>query len=599
MSKQILNHKTFLGITTLNRLRTDLSRDRCFSYWGGAHADLVARNGFICDYNQYHFKDDEEGLWPLTPEVVTSIPTDERIDGVSEITLGSLVKSPISIFSDIRIFKDKAKVFSRTTLNITAYGGGRIIKAGNHRNINARCVVLIRRRKNGSLADFNKFIHDGLANHLSHHEDVIEVRSQVFIPWFKALRTIFSLARNEATEHQYHASIVIGAKDSIGLLSALAQVANHSNGIADHCSAIHAYSVAKTLINRVDGRATIPQLKPTAKPRLEPVRRVLPSPPERFSQLTGTTPFKMIEVLKSAVKKPEDVVSDKAGNIYYGGQGGKIYRYNPETESETLIADTAGRPLGLEYLPCGALLVCDAHRGLLKVGSDGHVETLVERVHGLPLRFCSNATASTNGTIWFTQSTHRYDFEHYQGAMIEHRGSGQLLRRDPDGQVHVLLDGLHFPNGITLDASEQSVIFAETDAYRLRRLWIQGPKTGQLEILADNLPGFPDNISRMQNGYFWVAMVTPRNKSLDRMGTMPGFLRKLIWCLPKFMMPKTVRTVWAMAFNEHGEILADMQGSMDNFFAATGVVETNGRLYMASVEADGIAVLDTPSIPKL
>ncbi|EOY5049679.1 hypothetical protein [Serratia marcescens] len=114
----------------------------------------------------------------------------------------------------------------------------------------------------------------------------------------------------------------------------------------------------------------------------------------------------------------------------------------------------------------------------------------------------------------------------------------------------------------------------------------------------DNMAGFPDNISRMQNGYFWVAMATPRNKSLDRLGTMPGFLRKLIWRLPKFMQPKAVRTVWAMAFNEGGAVLADMQGSADNFFTATGVVETNGRLYMASVEAGGIAVLDITSVPK-
>ncbi|SPZ64678.1 Gluconolactonase [Serratia quinivorans] len=598
MSKRILNQKKFLGITTFNWLRTDLARDACFAYWGGPHADLVSRNGFIRDYNQHHFNDDVAGLWPLTPEVVTSIPTDKRIDGVSEIILDSIIKLPLSIRSNRRIFKDKENAFCRTTLNMTTLGGGRVVKTGDYKNIYARCVVLIRRREHGSLSDFKRFIHNGLAHQLGLNANVIEVRSQVFVPWFKALWNAHSAAHNVAPEYQYHASIVIGANDNAGLLSALAQVASLNSEIAYHCSVIHAYSVANTLINRVNGRTTIPQLKPGAKPRLEPVRRVLSHPPERTYQPTGTTPFKMRGLLKSAVKRPEDVISDMAGNIYYGGKGGKIYRYDPETENETIIADTAGRPLGLEWLKCGSLLVCDAHRGLLKVRLDGHIETLVERVHGLPLRFCSNATASTDGTIWFTQSTNRYDFEHYQGAMIEHRGSGQLLRRDTNGQVHVLLDGLHFPNGITLDSSERSVIFAETDAYRLRRLWVKGPKAGCLEIFADNLPGFPDNISRMQNGYFWVAMVTPRNKRLDRMGTMPGFLRKLIWRLPKFMLPKTARTVWAMAFNDAGEVLADMQGSADNFFAATGVVETNGRLYMASVEADGIAVLDITSMPK-
>ncbi|BEL87439.1 SMP-30/gluconolactonase/LRE family protein [Serratia marcescens] len=598
MSKRILNQKNFLGITTLNWLRTDLARETCFAHWGGPHADLVSRNEFIRDYNQYHFNDDIAGLWPLTPEVVTDIPADKRIDGVSEIILDSIIRFPLSIRSIDRIFKDKKNVFCRKTLNMTTLGGGKVVKTGDYKNIHARCVVLIRRREKGSLGDFKRFIHDSLAHQLGLNNHVIEVRSQVFAPWFKAQWNAPDAAHGMPPEYKYHASIVIGANDNAGLLSALAQVASLNSEIAYYCSVIHAYSVANTLINRVDGRTTIPQLKPSAKPRLEPVRRVLPHPPERTYQPTGTTPFKVLELLKSAVKRPEDVISDMAGNIYYGGQGGKIYRYSLETENETIIADTTGRPLGLEWLKCGSLLVCDAHRGLLKVRLDGHVETLVERVHGLPLRFCSNATASADGTIWFTQSTNRYDFEHYEGAMIEHRGSGQLLRRDTDGQVHVLLDGLHFPNGITLDSSEMSVIFAETDAYRLRRLWVQGPKAGHLEIFADNLPGFPDNISRMQKGYFWVAMGAPRNKSLDRMGTMPGFLRKLIWRLPKFMMPKPTRTVWAMAFNEDGGIFADMQGNADNFFTATAVVETNGRLYMASVEADGIATLEITFMPK-
>lgn len=596
MSKIIKNHKNFIGITTLNYLRTDLARDDCFSYWGGPHAERVVRNGFIRDYSQYHFKDDAEGLWPLTPGVLTALPLERRIDGVSEIIFNSIFKVPGNIFSLRHVIKDQVNTFDIQLSNATTLCGGRIIKPGMNINIYARSVILIRRRKNISTADFKRYIHCEFANQLGLHKDTIEVRCQVFMPYFKSLWNKTGIAQDDDEDYQYHASIIIGAKDDIGLQSALTQVASTLSEVAYHCSAIHAYPVSNTLINRVDGRTTMPQLKSGEKPRLEPGFRFLPPPPERTFQSTGTIPFNAIELLPSAVKRPEDVISDEAGNIYYGGQGGKIYRYNLDARIETLIADTAGRPLGLEWQKCGSLLVCDAHRGLLRVTPDGHIEPLVTRVSGLPLRFCSNATASANGTIWFTQSTNRYDFEHYKGAMIEHRGSGQLMRRDPDGQVHVLLDDLHFPNGITLDAAEESVIFAETDAYRLRRLWVQGPKAGNLETIAENLPGFPDNISRMRNGYFWVAMVAPRNKSLDRMGTMPGFLRKLIWRLPTFMMPQPPRTVWTMAFNEHGEVVADMQGSVDNFFAATGCVETNGRLYMSSVEANGIAVLEITPI---
>ncbi|MBT2570775.1 SMP-30/gluconolactonase/LRE family protein [Planococcus sp. ISL-110] len=130
------------------------------------------------------------------------------------------------------------------------------------------------------------------------------------------------------------------------------------------------------------------------------------------------------------------------------------------------------------------------------------IETLVQYVDGVPLRFCSNAAAATDGTIWFTESSNRYDFEQYTGALMEDRPSGRLFRRDPGGRVEVVLEGLHFANGLTLSSDEQAVIFAETDGYRLNRIWIRGTNAGKREFLAANLPGFPDNITRLQDGKF-------------------------------------------------------------------------------------------------
>ncbi len=66
-------------------------------------------------------------------------------------------------------------------------------------------------------------------------------------------------------------------------------------------------------------------------------------------------------------------------------------------------------------LPDGRLLVCDARRGLLCVDPDsGDVESLTQYVDTVPLRCYASATA--DGTIWFTEPTTRFDFEHYCGA---------------------------------------------------------------------------------------------------------------------------------------------------------------------------------------
>ena len=119
---------------------------------------------------------------------------------------------------------------------------------------------------------------------------------------------------------------------------------------------------------------------------------------------------------------------------------GRILRIDPERSLEETIADTGGRPLGLEVLWDGHLLICDAQKGLLRLDPEtGVIETLVQYVDGVTLRFCSNAAAARDGTIWFTESSSRYDFEQYTGALMEHRPSGLLFSRDPDGCVEIVL----------------------------------------------------------------------------------------------------------------------------------------------------------------
>lgn len=68
----------------------------------------------------------------------------------------------------------------------------------------------------------------------------------------------------------------------------------------------------------------------------------------------------------------------------------------PTALVETL-AETGGRPLGLELLPDGALLVCDAERGLLRVDlADGTARVLADSVAGEGLQ-CANGLAPSRG----------------------------------------------------------------------------------------------------------------------------------------------------------------------------------------------------------
>src|SRR6185503_8482119 len=133
------------------------------------------------------------------------------------------------------------------------------------------------------------------------------------------------------------------------------------------------------------------------------------------------------------------------------------------------------------------------------------------------------------------------------------------------GAVEVLLDGLQFANGVALAADESFVAVAETGAYRGSRLWLTGPKAGEQDVLIDNLPGFPDNVSTGADGRLWIAIPSPRNALLDWAHSQPPVIRRLMWTLPERLQPAPKRTAWVLAVDAAGTIVRDLQTPGDDY----------------------------------
>ncbi|PQM53907.1 SMP-30/gluconolactonase/LRE family protein [Mycolicibacter virginiensis] len=325
-----------------------------------------------------------------------------------------------------------------------------------------------------------------------------------------------------------------------------------------------------------------------SKPRIDPVRwqppgsRPLP-PPDSTPTLT------LIDIPGTA---PEDVVAAADGSIWTGVEDGRIIAVDSAGGAPRVVTDTGGRPLGLAFTRDHRLLICDSHRGLLRYDPQTQqLETLVSEVGGRPLTFCSNAVESADGTIYFTESTSRFRYEHYKGSVIEARGSGSLMQRSPDGTVSVLATGLHFANGVTLTADESAVVFAESTGRRLSKYWLTGPHRGSITPLVQELPGHPDNISTGPDGRIWVAMVSDRNALSDWLSPRAPVLRRLLWrLLPYRWLPDPKSVVWVVGFDaDDGRVLAQYRTEHPDFGLATGVVEADGRLWMGRIAGPGLA----------
>lgn len=295
---------------------------------------------------------------------------------------------------------------------------------------------------------------------------------------------------------------------------------------------------------------------------------------------------------------PEDVVVDAEGWVITGLEDGRILRINPETTETRLLAHTGGRPLGLELFPDGRLLICDTRQGLLEADpSTGEVRSLVRQVDGVPLRFCNNAAIASDGTVYFSDSSGRYGFEEWRKDIVENVPTGRLLRRRPDGAVDVLLDRLHFANGVALAADESWLVVAETGVSRLTRVWLSGPRAGQAEPFGGGLPGAPDNLSTGGDGLIWVALAAPNNALLQRIHKLPLAVRKLAARLPEAIQPEPERIVWVQALDGQGQVVHNLHWEGEHYHMVTGVREYGGRVFMGSVEENGILIVELAGNP--
>ena len=324
------------------------------------------------------------------------------------------------------------------------------------------------------------------------------------------------------------------------------------------------------------------------KPPVDPQRW---TPPPRIG-LEG--PFAKNDVLAAAElwpipgEGPEDVVVADDGTVYTGTADGSILAIREGGDLIRRVTTTGGRPLGIELLGDGRLLVCDADRGLLAIDPDGGAtEPLVTEVEGVPLICTNNAAVAPDGTIWFTDSSRRFPVHHYKGDLIEHSGTGRLFRRSPDGHVETVIDGLHFANGVALDPDGQFVLVAETGTYSILRHWLEGDRNGQTDTFAQ-VPGFPDNLSTGPTGTVWCALASGRNILLDTLLPKPPVLRKVVWNLPDAVQPAPERSALVFGFDADGSVTHNLQRHGGDFIVATGAREHDGYLYVGSLVAGSI-----------
>jgi ribose transport system permease protein len=297
---------------------------------------------------------------------------------------------------------------------------------------------------------------------------------------------------------------------------------------------------------------------------------------------------------------PEDPVLDADGHLYAGTRHGDIVRFSaPDFKHHEVFVHIGGHPLGLTFDRQGNLLACVAGMGVYSISPDREIRKLTDQtnrsllsvIDDSRMRLADDLDVAPDGRIFFSEATVRFDMSDWMVDALEARGNGRIICFDPkSGKTRTVLPNLQFPNGICMCRDGQSFLFAQTWGCSISRYYFDGPKSGKVEVVVPDLPGYPDNINRASDGGYWVALVGMRTPAFDLILKNPA--------LRKRMVERVAPDEWLFPNMNYGCVVKiDVDGTVTdclwdrdgtNHPMITSMREDRGWLYLGGVSNNRI-----------
>jgi gluconolactonase len=245
-------------------------------------------------------------------------------------------------------------------------------------------------------------------------------------------------------------------------------------------------------------------------------------------------PLDRFEVFADGLDHPEGLAFDSDGNLWAGGELGQIYRITASGKIK-VITTLGGFNLGLTFSPRQELFVCNPKLGaLIQLNRSGKVKRSWQRIGHYRLRTPNFSVFDDEGNLYFTDSG---SFNHADGFLF-------VLR--PNGRVEQLLEGLAFPNGLSLSADNRTLYVVQSTKDNVLAVPVSSGRAYGPRVFASGLHNIPDGAALDAEGNLYVTCyashnvyrVSPRGKvtlfAADREGTMLASPTNIAFGGPKF-----------------------------------------------------------------
>ena len=246
-----------LSSSILLWMRNDIPRQTSMDRWKGPHSKIISANKGLYEYRQLHFYETNTGLWPSINSVETNIPLDRKIDGIADVSLKNLLSVLRGKKQNKLASTDEVNLFKRTILYASYSKNSKWYKfALPNDEINARSMVLIRKKQGITDREFSTFFNYEFVPTLANYGKLKELRSKIYEPWKKKQWNTPNVAHDNDINVQFQASLILGfATDNLMndffKSKELMQLAER---LAIFCSAIHGYKIENTITYVEEGK---------------------------------------------------------------------------------------------------------------------------------------------------------------------------------------------------------------------------------------------------------------------------------------------------------------------------------------------------------
>lgn len=190
---------------------------------------------------------------------------------------------------------------------------------------------------------------------------------------------------------------------------------------------------------------------------------------------------------------------------------------------------------GLYAEPGGSVLLADSGTRILARLDPGtkRKTPVATRYGGRRFNSPNDVVRRSDGLVYFTDPP--YGLEGLDESPLKELDGNGVYRVDPDGSVHLVDDGLSFPNGIALSPDERTLYVSNSDP--ARPVWMAyaldeaGDVLGRRvfadasDLVGDDSPGLPDGMAVAADGTLFatgpggVIVFAPDGRRLGRIET--------------------------------------------------------------------------------